>query len=578
MVNPTPRTCGVTGCNWSTSENNNTVALVSQEFTDHMATHTLNAALEAMARDGLRQQQQLHPERNGARNVVVKQRNAPSYGKEMEFKEYVKILGEWDEGSLDPPATKQNEVIESLRKLSYRSAETDYLDRNSARVKETQTVPHLIEVLKERFEPTRDQLTESFARRFRTFVPNSREELMAEGDRLATHWKELKIGENPYYFIRRWMSDVGQAHGLISPTEIREMEGGLTGDDEPKWKDYKKKYKTVLLDSNKSVIETNYNNRYRRKDNRSWNDHRSRSRSKSQGRSSSRPRSSYMSESRNDRGKSPERKYSTEEQVSFCVRNIKRMLEDNKEIKKTLEELVKVKKKPVETNFSFNEKTSRLMTKILYNEQKISGQYIVLDSGAPVTCAGEEWLTQHLEHSNLTREDLRSRKVEHTFGFGNGKKINSNIAYDIPIRVKNTAGIEKEIVMTTSMMESMMESSIPLLCGKDSPKRLGGIHSHVDNTLECHNLDNSTFKLVNLSSGHDGLKLEPYQQMTKTELTHYVVNTYLVTEVEGAVDLSPKKVKQVFTEQELRNIHKVSNHKNADSMIEALVNLSLIHI
>ena len=58
---------------------------------------------------------------------------------------------------------------------------------------------------------------------------------------VSIHWEEIKIVENPKYFIRRWISDNGQAHGLISPTEIREMEGGLTGDDEPKWTEYKKK-------------------------------------------------------------------------------------------------------------------------------------------------------------------------------------------------------------------------------------------------------------------------------------------------------------------------------------------------
>ena len=64
--------------------------------------------------------------------------------------------------------------------------------------------------------------------------------------------------------------------------------------------------------------------------------------------------------------------------------------------------------------------------------------------------------------------------------------------------------------------------------------------------------------------------------MTKNELTTHIIHTYLITDDEGAVDLSLKKVKQVFTEQELKNIHKVSNHKNTDSMIEALVNSGLM--
>ena len=86
MVNPAPRTCGVIDCGWTTTDNNATIAQVSQEFTDHMTMHTLNAAIVAMTRQGVEMAQQLLPERV-ARNVVVKQRNAPSYGKEMEFKE-----------------------------------------------------------------------------------------------------------------------------------------------------------------------------------------------------------------------------------------------------------------------------------------------------------------------------------------------------------------------------------------------------------------------------------------------------------------------------------------------------------
>ena len=98
--------CDVIDCCWTTTDNNATIAQVSQEFTDHMTMHTLNAAIMAIAREGVAFSGIL-PEK-AARNVVVKQRNARSYGKEMAFNEYVKILAEWDEGSLDPPATKQN--------------------------------------------------------------------------------------------------------------------------------------------------------------------------------------------------------------------------------------------------------------------------------------------------------------------------------------------------------------------------------------------------------------------------------------------------------------------------------------
>ena len=96
MLNPAPRSCRVTGCIWSTSKNNSTVALVSQEFTDHMTMYTLNQAIADMSRGGMEWRDKPIPEQNGAaRNVVVKQRNAPSYGREMELQvQKIKKLSE----------------------------------------------------------------------------------------------------------------------------------------------------------------------------------------------------------------------------------------------------------------------------------------------------------------------------------------------------------------------------------------------------------------------------------------------------------------------------------------------------
>ena len=51
-------------CGWTTTDNNATIAQVSQEFTDHMTMHTLNAAIMAIAREGVERAQQLLPERS----------------------------------------------------------------------------------------------------------------------------------------------------------------------------------------------------------------------------------------------------------------------------------------------------------------------------------------------------------------------------------------------------------------------------------------------------------------------------------------------------------------------------------
>lgn len=47
---------GLTDCGWSSLENNSTVALVSQEFADHMIMHTLNVAIAAVAGEGMERQ------------------------------------------------------------------------------------------------------------------------------------------------------------------------------------------------------------------------------------------------------------------------------------------------------------------------------------------------------------------------------------------------------------------------------------------------------------------------------------------------------------------------------------------
>ena len=124
-MNPAPRSCGVTGCIWSTSKNNSTVALMSQEFTDHMTMHTLNQAIADMSRGGMERRDQPIPEQNGAaRNVVVKQRNAPSYGREMELQvQKIKKLSEnFKKRRIRVPVILSSLVPEVPRRLAISSS------------------------------------------------------------------------------------------------------------------------------------------------------------------------------------------------------------------------------------------------------------------------------------------------------------------------------------------------------------------------------------------------------------------------------------------------------------------------
>ena len=66
--------------------------------------------------------------------------------------------------------------------------------------------------------------------------------------------------------------------------------------------------------------------------------------------------------------------------------------------------------------------------------------------------------------------------------------------------------------------------------------------------------------MMKTETGHHALKLEPYNEISDEDFKTYIVNTYLVTE---------EKSKELLTEKAIRNTHKVSNHKQANSMIKA---------
>ena len=60
--------------------------------------------------------------------------------------------------------------------------------------------------------------------------------------------------------------------------------------------------------------------------------------------------------------------------------------------------------------------------------------------------------------------------------------------------------------------------------------------------------------------------------MSKEELTNYITDTYFLPDVLACKKLTDKRTKEMFSDKELKNIHKISNHKQTDSMVEAFQN------
>ena len=218
--NPPVKQCNVTDCDFTTAPNNKTIDQVLKDLELHMEGHRMSVAQEQ------RHQQQDHRQDapfQGARNVLQKQRPPPIYGKDLPFEDYVDLLNEWDLGNIDPEATKQHAIIDNLQKNNNRSAEAAYLSANSSRLKSDRTVQNLILILKEKFELSEEQKFDNLVKRMLNFKPDSKEDLLTEGDRVAAQWKDLKINEKQHYFIRRWITEKGKENSMISSTESREI-------------------------------------------------------------------------------------------------------------------------------------------------------------------------------------------------------------------------------------------------------------------------------------------------------------------------------------------------------------------
>merc|ERR1719319_1917581 len=105
---------------------------------------------------------------------------------------------------------------------------------------------------------------------------------------------------------------------------------------------------------------------------------------------------------------------------------VKILMKESKETKETVKELSKTvaglaDKVNVNNTLFINSVTEEVETH--YNTSRTDGKHGVIDSGAPYSVVGKQWLENHLLHSNLKREDLFSEPVNKVFGFGNGRKL-----------------------------------------------------------------------------------------------------------------------------------------------------------
>ena len=132
--------------------------------------------------------------------------------------------------------------------------------------------------------------------------------------------------------------------------------------------------------------------------------------------------------SRTERGRTNERSGSKDnnKQDKYC-RGCK--CEDCEKMRKTAKEL----------NINWCEEFT-VNEEILVNFTEKGKQVMILDLGAPVSLAGNEWMNQYLKDYGLELNDLKSSKCHQRFRFGPSKQYISKLMVELPVIVRRLDG------------------------------------------------------------------------------------------------------------------------------------------
>ena len=84
-------------------------------------------------------------------------------------------------------------------------------------------------------------------------------------------------------------------------------------------------------------------------------------------------------------------------------------------------------------------------------------QVIILDLGAPVSLAGNEWMDQYLKDHGLEVKDLKSSQCHQIFRFGPSKQYVSKRMVELPVIVRMLD--EKEVVL--KVFTYLVDADVP---------------------------------------------------------------------------------------------------------------------
>ena len=510
--------------------------------------------------------------------TISKALKFPDYSVGMKFEDWTSQVRYWETQSKLPANNNFFELKQNLDRNKERHEESAFLNSVSWPT-ENQTITKALQHLEEKYLKTKNDKIDDLINEIRNTRELDKEKLWMKLESIKTEWKTLEIGKSPNLFCWRLLNIIGQENHMWTAKEEREIQSefGNKNDNEI-FPVYKKKYREIIINpeqkNSQKNIDTHYNDYndyeddeyydcnsteleqdtnedqtyedettldeietlYNNQRNYQFNKEKSRSQMRGRGQNrngfSRKPQNSYNSKgdfqnkrNQNNVYQRPQVPYNNRQNSGYkqdfeskIPSYLKKMDQDVTLLKRAITKNAK------ETYF-INDLDSQIIT--LYMDNKLDGRHAIHDSGAPKSVCGTEWLNNHLKHSNLTREDLRSKSVNKTFSLG-GKLCESVTQYEIPIRVESKKGIDEDLVV----IACEISHDLPLLIGKNTMDSWSTLHDHKERTLICKNHENAEFQLYKTVGGHDALELKPYKEKTDEEVHTLIVELYFNEENE----------------------------------------------
>ena len=139
--------------------------------------------------------------------------------------------------------------------------------------------------------------------------------------------------------------------------------------------------------------------------------------------------------------------------------------EDKKEYKNCIgckcEDCVKMRKSAKELNVQLCD-GYELNEEILVNYTEKGKQVMILDLGAPVSLAGNEWMDQYLKDHGLDVQDMKKSECHQIFRFGPSKKYVSRTMVELPVIIRRMDGKEDVLKVFTYLVDA----DVSFLCRK----------------------------------------------------------------------------------------------------------------